>query len=75
MSSDPLGDGIDSATHVYNEALDLLGPPPGPTPDDEPACGVSYDHTLKLIDERDGSRTYECTECGAEIYDEDEEQR
>lgn len=34
---------------------------------DEPVCGESYDHTLKLVGERDGWSTYECTECGAEI--------
>lgn len=37
-----------------------------------PICGESYDHTLRLIDERDGCRTYECAECGAEVIEEDE---
>jgi hypothetical protein len=37
--------------------------------DDDFICGESYDHTLKLIDERDGYATYECTECGAEVID------
>jgi hypothetical protein len=40
---------------------------------DEEVCGVSYDHRLKLIDERDGSRSYECEECGAEVLEDDEE--
>ncbi len=37
--------------------------------DNEMICGESYDHTLKLIDERDGTASYECTECGAEVFD------
>lgn len=37
---------------------------------DEPICGETYDHALRLIDERDGYVTYECTECGAEVYTE-----
>lgn len=44
------------------------------TVDGEQGCGWSYDHALKLIDERDGTRTYECTECGAEVDDSDEEE-
>ncbi len=43
------------------------------TDEDQPICGETYDHTLKLIDSRDGSSTYECTECGAEIHEDDEE--
>lgn len=39
-----------------------------------PICGESYDHTLSLIDERDGSRTYECRSCGAEIVEDDDEE-
>lgn len=38
--------------------------------DDDPVCGETYDHTLRLLDERDGYATYECTECGAEVYEE-----
>ena len=36
-------------------------------------CGESYDHNLRLIDERDGCRTYECRTCGAEIFEDDDE--
>ncbi len=38
--------------------------------DTEPVCGESYDHDLRLIDERDGSATYECRDCGAEVLTE-----
>lgn len=44
--------------------------------DDEDVCGETYDHTLKLIDEvgeADGYGAYECTECGAEIVTEPDE--
>jgi hypothetical protein len=34
-------------------------------------CGFGYDHDFRLIDERDGCRSYECRECGAEILEED----
>lgn len=40
---------------------------------DEPVCGESYDHTLREIYSRDGITAYECTECGAEVTSEDEE--
>ena len=40
---------------------------------DEEVCGESYDHRLELLDERDGMRTYECRECGAEIWEEDDD--
>jgi hypothetical protein len=44
--------------------------------DNEPVCGESYYHDLRLIDQRDGHATYECRECGAEVFTEpdDEEQ-
>jgi predicted RNA-binding Zn-ribbon protein involved in translation (DUF1610 family) len=41
--------------------------------DNEPVCGETYDHDLRLIDKRDGTATYECRECGAEVIDDDEE--
>jgi hypothetical protein len=40
------------------------------TDDTEPVCGESYDHDLRLIDERDGYATYDCRECGAEVLTE-----
>jgi hypothetical protein len=40
------------------------------SPGSEPVCGESYDHQLRLIDERDGYAAYECIECGAEILTE-----
>lgn len=45
-----------------------------PDEDYESVCGESWDHTLKLIDESDGYGTYECTECGAEILTEPDEE-
>ena len=43
---------------------------------DKEVCGESYDHDLRLIDERDGFATYACRECGAEIFTEpDEDER
>ncbi len=42
--------------------------------DAEPVCGESYDHDLRLIDERDGYATYECRKCGAEVVTEPDEQ-
>lgn len=45
-----------------------------PMPDeDEPICGESFDHDLRVIDQRDGGTTYECRTCGAEICEYDEE--
>lgn len=38
----------------------------------EEVCGESFDHDLRLIDERDGWRTYECRVCGAEVSEEDQ---
>lgn len=38
--------------------------------DDAEGCGFSWDHTLRLINEADGIKSYECTECGAEIVEE-----
>ena len=35
--------------------------------EEEDVCGETYDHDLRLIEDRDGMRTYECRECGAEI--------
>lgn len=40
----------------------------------EDVCGETYDHTLSLVSERDGCRTYECRECGAELFEDDEEE-
>jgi hypothetical protein len=37
--------------------------------DGEDICGETYDHDLRLVDERDGWCTYECRECGAEIQE------
>ncbi len=42
------------------------------TDEDELVCGESYDHDLRLIDERDGWRTSECRECGAEIIEDED---
>ena len=39
---------------------------------DEDICGETYDHDLRLVDERDGIATYECRRCGAEVIEEDE---
>lgn len=35
-------------------------------------CGFSWDHTLELLSEGAGGRTYVCRECGAEIIEEDD---
>lgn len=44
------------------------------TTEDEWVCGESYDHTLQLLSEDDdGNQNFMCTECGAEIWDENEE--
>lgn len=40
---------------------------------DGSVCGESYDHDLHLIGEGDGERTYECRECGAEIWESDDD--
>lgn len=32
-------------------------------------CGEVVDHDLRLIDDRDGARSYECKRCGAEIVE------
>lgn len=40
--------------------------------EDDWVCGESFDHELRLIGEGDGERTYECTNCGAEIWEEDD---
>jgi predicted SprT family Zn-dependent metalloprotease len=40
--------------------------------EDVDVCGETYDHKLRLIDKQDGVSTYECRECGAEIFEEDE---
>lgn len=42
--------------------------------DTEPVCGESYDHDLKLIAEHDGHATYECRECGAELFTEPDDE-
>lgn len=39
----------------------------------EDVCGVSYEHTLRVIDSRDGQISLECQECGAEIFYEGDE--
>ena len=41
--------------------------------EDELTCGESYDHDLTLVGESDGLRTYECLNCGAEIWEEEED--
>lgn len=41
--------------------------------EEEEICGVSYDHDLALVDERDGWRSYECRRCGAEIEEQIED--
>jgi predicted RNA-binding Zn-ribbon protein involved in translation (DUF1610 family) len=35
----------------------------------EEVCGETWDHDLRVIDSRDGSTTYECRECGAEVIE------
>lgn len=47
---------------------------PQPTGDDEMVCGESYEHDLSLIDSRDGITSYECRNCGAEVFAEDDEE-
>lgn len=42
--------------------------------EDELVCGESYDHDLRLIDEADGCSTWECRECGAEIYEDPDDE-
>lgn len=41
--------------------------------DDDWVCGESFDHDLRLISEGDGQRTYECQNCGAELWEEDDD--
>ncbi|MBM4713622.1 hypothetical protein GS551_05315 [Rhodococcus hoagii] len=37
-------------------------------------CGYEYDHTLDEVGrENDGTAVYVCRECGAEIWDEEDE--
>ena len=36
-------------------------------------CGESHDHELRVIDQRDGMISLECTRCGAEIFYEGDE--
>jgi len=43
--------------------------PPVGTPGWDEGCGISYDHTLRLIGEKDGIQTFECEECGAEVVE------
>lgn len=38
--------------------------------DEWEGCGYSWDHTLRDL----GNGSYECRECGAEIYDEPEDE-
>lgn len=38
-------------------------------------CGESYDHDLKLISEGDdGSKSWECRRCGAEVIEDPEDE-
>jgi len=37
---------------------------------DEEGCGYSYEHTLNVL----GPGHWECTECGAEVFDMDVEE-
>lgn len=46
--------------------------PPGDD-EDEMVCGESYEHDLSLLDSRDGISSYECRNCGAEVFSEDDE--
>lgn len=43
--------------------------------DDENAdvCGETYDHEEDLVDESDGMRTYECRRCGAEWWEDEDD--
>lgn len=34
----------------------------------EDVCGYSYDHDLEIIFEDDKTISWECRECGAELY-------
>jgi uncharacterized Zn finger protein len=43
------------------------------TEDDTWTCGVSYDHTVEVVAEADGVQTLECTNCGAEWADEEDD--
>lgn len=43
------------------------------TNEDDWVCGESYDHDLRLVGESGGQRTYECGNCGAEIWEEDDD--
>lgn len=36
-------------------------------------CGESYDHDLRLVSFVEGSRCWECRECGAEICEDEED--
>lgn len=36
-------------------------------------CGITYSHSLIVIDQRDGLISLECTRCGAEIFYEGDE--
>lgn len=40
---------------------------------DEDVCGESFDHELELVGESGGMRTFECRNCGAELWEEDDE--
>lgn len=44
----------------------------GATEDETLGCGYSYDHTAVFIDEADGFRLLECSQCGAEWIEDDE---
>lgn len=37
---------------------------------DSDECGYSYDHQLRLLDERDGDTVWQCINCGAEVLEE-----
>lgn len=39
------------------------------TDEADDVCGFTYDHTLELLGERDGCRSYVCRECGTEIHE------
>lgn len=43
------------------------------TSDTDWVCGESYDHDLRLVSEGGGMRTYECDNCGAELWEEDDD--
>ena len=46
-----------------------------PTLDAADVCGETFDHNLRVIDERDGWVTYECRTCGAEVVEPNGEYR